>query len=426
MPGVLLAVPPRRPTRARRWSSGLEHLLFDARDPAGRRRRRRALAELEVRAWRWAYVDVVAEEDMITVTSGPSAGRDGCRRRRWAPTVDRRIVASAAIAGDAHGRARRAARPLRRARRPGRRPGQRLLHDHAIAALRAAGFTVAVLWVFDGQRPRPRLLRAPRLGAGRARPASADRGARAPLPAESGVMTIRPVAARDVHAIAELQVRAWRAEHDGFVDEDAHADRSRTASALWNGVRPGEAWLARGRRRRDRRRRRRHQRRGRRPARRPEPLADEPRPSRRPAAATHAEDIMRAAGHTTALLWTFLGNQHNRALYERHGWDARRRWRRRRCPASPRSATAACCRRRHAGRGDRSRRRALPPAGGGHAGRQAGDRRPAWRARSAAGRGGDEPPPGATAARGSVYVTRPHRPLAGLRLPARAATSWSS
>jgi GNAT superfamily N-acetyltransferase len=27
----------------------------------------RALAELEVRAWRWAYVDIVAEQDMITV-----------------------------------------------------------------------------------------------------------------------------------------------------------------------------------------------------------------------------------------------------------------------------------------------------------------------------------------------------------------------
>lgn len=34
----------------------------------------------------------------------------------------------------------------------------------------------------------------------------------------------------------------------------------------------------------------------------------------------HAEGIMRAAGHTTALLWTFRENHHNRALYARHGW----------------------------------------------------------------------------------------------------------
>jgi hypothetical protein len=30
---------------------------------------------------------------------------------------------------------------------------------------------------------------------------------------------------------------------------------------------------------------------------------------------------MRDAGHTTALLWTFAENTHNRELYERHGWE---------------------------------------------------------------------------------------------------------
>ena len=34
----------------------------------------------------------------------------------------------------------------------------------------------------------------------------------------------------------------------------------------------------------------------------------------------HAEAVMRAAGHTSALLWTFGENHHNRALYARHGW----------------------------------------------------------------------------------------------------------
>jgi hypothetical protein len=55
--------------------------------------------------------------------------------------------------------------------------------------------------------------------------------------------TIRPVAAGDVHAIAELQVRAWRAEHEGFVAE-ADMPTLDDRIGLWNGVRPGEAWLA--------------------------------------------------------------------------------------------------------------------------------------------------------------------------------------
>jgi hypothetical protein len=29
---------------------------------------------------------------------------------------------------------------------------------------------------------------------------------------------------------------------------------------------------------------------------------------------------MRSGGHSSALLWTFAENHHNRALYARHGW----------------------------------------------------------------------------------------------------------
>jgi hypothetical protein len=132
---------------------------------------------------------------------------------------------------------------------------------------------------------------------------------------------IRPVAAGDVHAIAELQLRAWRAEHDGFVDE-AQMPTLEDRIALWNGVRPGEAWLAQdgdgaivgvvgvhdgevgvlhvA----------------------PE-LLDENGPDGADVDGEllrHAEGVMRAAGHTTALLWTFRENHHNRALYARHGW----------------------------------------------------------------------------------------------------------
>ncbi|HEY6761901.1 MAG TPA: GNAT family N-acetyltransferase [Baekduia sp.] len=131
-------------------------------------------------------------------------------------------------------------------------------------------------------------------------------------------MRIRPVAARDVHAIAQLQMRAWRHEHDGWVDED-HMPDLEDRIALWNGVRPGEAWLAQ------------------------EPdgrivgvvgvhdgevgvlhidpdLLDDPSYDVDGALLRHAEDVMRSSGHTSALLWTFRENQHNRALYAKHGW----------------------------------------------------------------------------------------------------------
>jgi ribosomal protein S18 acetylase RimI-like enzyme len=131
---------------------------------------------------------------------------------------------------------------------------------------------------------------------------------------------IRPVAARDVHAIADLQVRAWRHEYDGYVDE-AHMPTLDDHVGLWNGVRGGEAWLAEhegaivgvvgvhdgeiGVLHVD-----------------PDAIAL----SVNGDAAiddlllVHAQDVMRDGGYTTALLWTFRENAHNRALYERHGW----------------------------------------------------------------------------------------------------------
>jgi hypothetical protein len=133
--------------------------------------------------------------------------------------------------------------------------------------------------------------------------------------------SIRPVAARDVHAIALLQVRAWRHEHDGYVDE-AHMPTLEDRITLWNGVRPGEAWLAEesggaivgvvgvhdgeigvlhvA----------------------PELLDDlgSEGADVDGALLRHAQTVMRNGGHTSALLWTFAENHHNRALYARHGW----------------------------------------------------------------------------------------------------------
>jgi len=134
--------------------------------------------------------------------------------------------------------------------------------------------------------------------------------------------TIRPVTARDVHAIAELSARSWRHEHAGYVDE-AHMPTLEDRIALWNGVRPGETWLA-------------------------EVvedgrivgvvgvhdgevgvltavriLLDEDGADGRDVDGLllrHAENALRAAGHSSILLWTFRENHHNRALYARHGW----------------------------------------------------------------------------------------------------------
>ncbi len=50
----------------------------------------RALAELEVRAWRWAYVDIVAEPDMITVDE---------REARWSPSGAVEGVSVAEVGG---------------------------------------------------------------------------------------------------------------------------------------------------------------------------------------------------------------------------------------------------------------------------------------------------------------------------------------
>ena len=126
---------------------------------------------------------------------------------------------------------------------------------------------------------------------------------------------IRPVAAGDVHAITALQVRAWRTAYVDFVD-DTHMPTIDDRVGLWNGVRPGEAWLleqdgvlagvvgvADGEIR---------------------ILYVDPGFHGRGIGARlleHAEQQMRAEGQTLALLWTIRENVASRAFYERHGWS---------------------------------------------------------------------------------------------------------
>jgi GNAT superfamily N-acetyltransferase len=110
----------------------------------------RAIAELEVRAWRWAYTDVVPEEAMITVEDrlGRWTGRSA--EGAWVAEVAGRIVGVVQVhpepddpsVGLLHGLN---VEPAAQGAGLGT-----ALYDHAVAQLRAAGFAEAVLWVFEG------------------------------------------------------------------------------------------------------------------------------------------------------------------------------------------------------------------------------------------------------------------------------------
>lgn len=104
----------------------------------------RALAELEVRAWRWAYVDIVAEPEMITVAE---------REQRWltAPVdgafvaeVDGRVVGVVQVGPDPDEPSRGLLRGLYvEPAAQGAGIGT-ALYEHAVALLEGE----AVLWTF--------------------------------------------------------------------------------------------------------------------------------------------------------------------------------------------------------------------------------------------------------------------------------------
>jgi GNAT superfamily N-acetyltransferase len=106
----------------------------------------RALAELEVRAWRWAYVDIVAEQDMITVEE---------REQRWTSApgafvaeVGDRVVGVVQVGPDREDPSVGLLRGL--AVEPAAQGAGvgTALYEHAVAWLREAGFAEAVAWVF--------------------------------------------------------------------------------------------------------------------------------------------------------------------------------------------------------------------------------------------------------------------------------------
>ena len=376
----------------------------------------RAIAELEVRAWRWAYVDIVAEQDMITVEEREAHWSAGALEGAFVAEVEGRVVGVVQV-----GPRRADDAPAVGLRCRGPADVEPAAQGAGIGggALRARGRAAAGRGL---RRGRPLALRRPTatraastsVAAGRRR---RDRHAprrRAALSADSRAMTsnaavaavahpghvdaIRPVAAGDVHAIAALQVRAWRAEYAGFVDED-HMPTLDDRIGLWNGVRPGEAWLAEregeiigvvgvangeigvlhvdpdDRPRRRGRRPAAHPRRGDLARRRPHDRA--------------AVDLPRERAQPRALRAPRLGARRHRA------GDAARRLRDP-LPVGPVGPSCWWPVTDHASSAIRQR-----VAG-------ALDARPEIIARVAravaAGRIGDEPPPGATGARGSVYV----------------------
>jgi GNAT superfamily N-acetyltransferase len=129
----------------------------------------RVLAELEVRAWRWAYVDIVAEQDMITIDEREAHWSSAAREGVFVAEVEGRVIgvvhvgpvdgdrsAGPAITGVAQAAPDPdggsvgllgvlAVEPAAQGAGLGA-----ALYDHAVDQLRSAGFADAVVWLFDG------------------------------------------------------------------------------------------------------------------------------------------------------------------------------------------------------------------------------------------------------------------------------------
>jgi GNAT superfamily N-acetyltransferase len=113
-----------------------------------RREDARTLAELEVRAWRWAYVDIVDERDMPTVDQRAAGWQDRPLDGAFVWDQDGLIAGVVGVG------------PSPDEDRVGELRGLYVdpaaqgagvgsaLHEHAIADLRRAGFAAATLWVF--------------------------------------------------------------------------------------------------------------------------------------------------------------------------------------------------------------------------------------------------------------------------------------
>lgn len=102
----------------------------------------RAIAELEVRAWRWAYVDFVAEEDMPSVDERVPAWA-GSSSGVFVAEVEGRLVGVVQV-GDGELKALYV-EPAAQGAGLGTS-----LYDFAREQLVTAGYAEGVLWVFEG------------------------------------------------------------------------------------------------------------------------------------------------------------------------------------------------------------------------------------------------------------------------------------
>jgi GNAT superfamily N-acetyltransferase len=103
----------------------------------------RTLAELEVRAWRWAYVDFVAEEDMITVPERVARWEGRELEGAFVAEVEGRVVGVVQV--DDEGQLRGLyVEPAAQGAGLGAE-----LHDVAVAELTRRRVEAATLWVFE-------------------------------------------------------------------------------------------------------------------------------------------------------------------------------------------------------------------------------------------------------------------------------------
>lgn len=103
----------------------------------------RAIAELEVRAWRWAYVDFVAEEDMPAVDERVARWAGPRDASAFVAEVEGRIVGVVEVGGDAI--TGLYVEPAAQGAGLGTS-----LYDFACEHLRAAGYAEPVAWIFEG------------------------------------------------------------------------------------------------------------------------------------------------------------------------------------------------------------------------------------------------------------------------------------
>ncbi|HEY6761900.1 MAG TPA: GNAT family N-acetyltransferase [Baekduia sp.] len=110
----------------------------------------RAIAELEVRAWRWAYTDVVPEERMITVDDRVARWEGRGAEGAFVAEVDGRVVGVVQVGPDPDDAAVGHIQGLNvEPAAQGAGLGT-ALYEHAVGELLRAGHAAATLWVFAG------------------------------------------------------------------------------------------------------------------------------------------------------------------------------------------------------------------------------------------------------------------------------------